>query len=231
MTKVSYTIACASGFRDAVLALAARRQVNAGDLARSVLLAFPAETVAAFPDPGGPSVDDRERVVVKSGEAAGRPWQRKPRLQVRLPPGQDPTLLRRALAIALALDRGERVVRLEDPAAAAPASASAPPVTPEPPPAPPPPPPPVPASPPESTARLEAAVDELAFLPFPGGPRTRSEALYVLGYPPLARPEPAELQARYRVRAALFHPDGTRGDHVRMTQLNQAMTILRRRRM
>lgn len=82
----------------------------------------------------------------------------------------------------------------------------------------------------EDRHRLEAAVDALAFQPFEGGPRTRSEALYVLGYPPMARPEPHELQARFRTLASLFHPDGELGDHMRMTQLNQAMAILRRRR-
>ncbi|MEK9725603.1 MAG: J domain-containing protein, partial [Rhodospirillaceae bacterium] len=75
----SYTIPCASDFRDAVLALAARRGVNVADLARSVALVVPAETLAQFPDPGEPGPDDRGAVVSKSGPAAGGPWRRSAR--------------------------------------------------------------------------------------------------------------------------------------------------------
>ena len=84
--KHSYTVPCASDFRDAVEALAVKRHVNVGDLARSILLVMPANFVADFPDPGEPAAEDRETVVLKSGPAEGRPWRRKPRLQVRMPP-------------------------------------------------------------------------------------------------------------------------------------------------
>ena len=83
--KKSYVIPCSSAFRDAVQALAHARGVNAGDIARSVLLTLPAGAIADFPDPGGPGLNDRETVVLKSGAQAGKPWRRKPRLQVRLP--------------------------------------------------------------------------------------------------------------------------------------------------
>ena len=56
--------------------------------------------------------DDRETVILKSGTAKGRPWRRKPRLQVRMAPGFEVEFMRRALAIALALDQGETRVLL-----------------------------------------------------------------------------------------------------------------------
>ncbi len=71
--KRSYAIPCASAFRDAVTALAERRRVNAGDLARSVLLLVPRDVVARYPDPGEPAPDDREQVVLKSGPSANKP--------------------------------------------------------------------------------------------------------------------------------------------------------------
>ncbi|HLO77956.1 MAG TPA: J domain-containing protein, partial [Magnetospirillum sp.] len=69
--KHSYTIPCASAFRDAVEALAAKRRVNVGDIARSVLLVMPPATIAAFTDPGDPAAEDRETVILKSGPAQG----------------------------------------------------------------------------------------------------------------------------------------------------------------
>ncbi len=105
--KQSYTIPCSSAFRDRVLALARRRNVNAADLARSVVLVVPPALLAAFPDPGPPAKGDREVVIVKSGPAKGRPWHRKPRLQVRFAPGTPVPALRRALGLALAMERKE----------------------------------------------------------------------------------------------------------------------------
>jgi hypothetical protein len=124
--KHSYTVPCPATFRDAVDRLAARRRVNVGDLARSVMLVFSPAVIEAHPDPGDPSPGDRELVVVKSGPAQGRPWRRKPRLQVRLPPGVEIPAIRRALALALALDEGGLAVRLDDgtPPPPAPAGAS-----------------------------------------------------------------------------------------------------------
>ncbi|HSV28224.1 MAG TPA: hypothetical protein VLL76_01660, partial [Candidatus Omnitrophota bacterium] len=113
--KHSYTVPCASAFREAVEALAARRRVNVGDIARSVLLVMPADTIAQYPDPGEPPADDRETVILKSGPAQGRPWRRKPRLQVRMAPGYEIPFIRRALAIALAVERGQLNIHLHDP--------------------------------------------------------------------------------------------------------------------
>ncbi len=208
--KKSYTVPCASAFRDAALALAERRGVNVGDLARSVLLALPAQVVRAYPDPGEPRPGDRETVTLKSGPSQGRPWRRKPRLQVRMTEGCEVPMLRRALAIALALDAGKVEVRLEGEGAAPPPRGGPPPEM------------------IEEMERLKAMVAALAFDPLADGVRSRAEALHVLGFPPNARPDRRELNARFRMMATIHHPDGTYGSHDRMAQINEAMDYLRR---
>jgi len=217
MTKQAYTITCASRFRDDVLSLAERRGVNAGDIARSVLLVVPINEIRDYPDPGGPSAGDREVVILKSGAAKGRPWRRKPRLQVRMAPGYDPVTLRRALAIALAMARGETGVRLEpaevplmtlEPEPAHETTVTAAPAD-------------------EELNRLRAAVSALSFDPLEEGVRTRDEALHVLGLPPGRMPDRTTLRARFRMLATIHHPDGELGDHRRMAQLNSAMEVLR----
>ncbi|MBY0432188.1 MAG: J domain-containing protein, partial [Rhodospirillales bacterium] len=151
--KHSYTVPCASTFREAVEALASKRKVNVGDLARSVLLMVPMQTIDGYADPGEPAPQDRETVILKSGPAEGRPWRRKPRLQVRMPPGYEIPFIRRALAIALAMDKGEVIVRLDDG---------------HPPESPPSQPPPEIA---EELERLRTIVSVLAFEPLPEGVR------------------------------------------------------------
>ena len=210
--KASYTVPCGRMFRDRVLDLAARRGVNVGDLARSMVLALPADVLAALPDSGEPTRNDRETVVLKSGPAAGRPWQRKPRLQVRMAPGLDPATIRRALGAALALDAGDLRLEVNPPAQP----------TPEPP-------PPADDSLNETLEELRAIVSILMFETLPDGVQTRDEALFVLGLPP-GRPVPQNVvRARYRMLATIHHPDGAHGDHERMSQLNAAAEILRRR--
>ncbi|MTJ82009.1 MAG: J domain-containing protein [Telmatospirillum sp.] len=216
--KHSYTVPCASAFRDAIEALAARRKVNVGDLARSILLVVPPETVAAYEDPGEPLNDDRETVVLKSGPAEGRPWRRKPRLQVRMPPGHDIPFIRKALALAMAMDCGDVTV-----------SVGAGHTEPE------------PAPPPRSEAdetrlveiseeleRLRTIVSVLAFDPLPEGIRSRGDALHVLGFPPSSEPDSRTVRAKFRMLATIHHPDSHYGSHQRMSQLNQAMEYLRR---
>ena len=100
-TKHSYTIPCPSPFRDDIEALAANKGINVADLLRSVVLVLNADAIRAFPDPGDPRPGDRETVILKSGKAKGRPWRRKPRLQVRMTVGYEITFLRRALALSL----------------------------------------------------------------------------------------------------------------------------------
>lgn len=210
--KRSYTVPCPSAFRDAVETLAARQGVNVADVARSVLLLLPKQAVDAFPDPGEPARDDRETVVLKSGPGAGRPWQRKPRLQVRLPAGFGEATIRRGLALALALTAGGLALEVADPQAKAMKAEAA-------------------------TAaerrlhaeveRLRAVVATLSFVPLPGGVRTREEALHVLGFPPGSWPDGRSVRARFRALATVHHPDSALGSHERMSQLNAAMELLR----
>lgn len=213
--KSSYAVPCATAFRDALLRLADARGVNVGDLARSVLLTVPEETLATFPDPGEPHPKDREEVTLKSGPEAGRPWRRKPRLQVRLPDGYDVETIRKALGLALALSDGGVSFRLdgiggapkpEHRIAALENSVQ---------------------EHREQLARLKASLTTLAFDPLPEGVLDRRDALYVLGFHPLAQPTEAELRARYRQRATIHHPDSPGGDHERMAQINAAVKILR----
>ena len=207
VVKTAYAVPCASAFRGAVEALAARRGVNLADLARSILLTLPMPAVRAAVDPGEPESDDREAVVVKSGAAAGRVWRRKPRLQLRLPAGLDAATIRRALGLALALDRGEFAVGLEKIERASEAEIT---------------------GLRDELERLRGVVASLAFDPLSSGVRTRGEALHVLGFPPTRRPATDIIRARYRALAAIHHPDNEFGDHQRMSQLNAAMDILSR---
>lgn len=234
--KHSYTVPCASAFRDAVERLAAKRRVNVGDIARSVLLVLPPETIDAFADPGEPAADDRETVVLKSGPAAGRPWRRKPRLQVRMAPGYAIEAIRRALGLALAMDADSVRVRLDDPNA--------------PPPEPPPAAGPEPADKDEAypkverrrgvrdqqqhlaqvqdeIERLRAIISVLSFEPLPGGVVSRADALHILGFPPSALPDRRTLRAKFRMLATIHHPDSNHGNHHRMSQLNAAMELLK----
>lgn len=234
-TKHSYTIPCSSAFRDAVERLALGRGVNVGDMARSVLLVVPPEMIEAYADPGEPPPDDREVVVLKSGPAVGRPWRRKPRLQVRMVPGYRIEVIRRALNMALAMADGSLAVHVHDPKSPPPRPAREPE-------------PPVAPKPELSEAavqamlaedkrlllvageeieRLRATVSVLRFEPLGDGVNSRAEALYVLGFPPGAYPDAREVRGRFRMLATIHHPDSNFGDHERMSQLNQAMEILR----
>lgn len=220
--KHSYTVPCASAFRARVEQLATRRKVNVGDLARSILLVVPEAAIATIPDPGEPAGDDRETVILQSGPAEGRPWRRKPRLQVRLPPGYDVPLIRKALAVALAMDGGELAVRIGD---ERPAPADKPPVA------------VTPDKPPAAVGQTDDTTDELerlrtiisvlVFEPLSHGVKSRGDALHVLGFPPSADPDTRTLRAKFRMLATIHHPDSNYGSHLRMSQLNQAMDLLR----
>lgn len=206
--KRSYAIPCATAFRDAVTALAESRRVNVGDLARSVLLLVPRDVVAKFPDPGEPAPDDREQVVLKSGPSANKPWRRKPRLQVRLPAGFKIPEIRRALGMALAMEQGGVALTLEE------------------------------GRKPKlgdrlrkaesEIDRLKGAVMALAFEPLAQGVRTSADALHVLGFPPNTRPDQKEIRSRFRMLATIHHPDSGFGHHDRMTQLNEALSVLKK---
>lgn len=201
----SYVVPCASDFRDTILELAERRGVNAGELARAVLLLMPNEA-AQFPDPGEPAPGDRETVILKSGANEGKNWRRKPRLQVRLAGGHDPAGIRSALALALAMDSGDYTVKIEDGR--------------------------VPGSDQRlkearsELTRLRYQVKAMSFEPLEQGIRKRADALYVLGFPPDAAPTTDEIRKRYRKLAAIHHPDSSQGEHRRMSQLNEAVAKL-----
>ena len=208
--KKSYTISCSRTFFSAVTDLARRRGVNAADVVRSVLLLLPEADIRDFSDPGGPPPGDRETVILKSGPAIGRPWRRKPRLQVRLAAGSDVSLVRRALALALAIERGEVALRLDagrqDAAFLAAAAAE--------------------RETNDKVERLRTIVAALSFEPLAGGVRTPEEALHVLGFPPRSRPSAGLLRERFRLLATIHHPDSQHGSHRRMSQLNAAMEVL-----
>lgn len=214
--KHSYTVPCASRFRDQVALLAQQKRCNAADLARSVVLVVPKDIIAAYPDPGEPAKDDRETVVLKSGNAKGKPWRRKPRLQVRMASGFDSATIRKALALALAIQRGHMSVDVESEIKKSEAEMKRD----------------------AETALMREALDELErlrnvvgalrFDPLPGGVNTRDQALYVLGFAPGSIPDQGLVRTRFRKLAAIYHPDGKNGSHQHMSQLNAAMEMLRR---
>jgi hypothetical protein len=235
--KKSYTVPCATAFRDTVEALAERSGVNVADIARSVMLLAPREVIEAMPDPGEPPRDDRESVVLKSGPSAGRPWRRKPRLQVRMPSGLEIASIRRALALAVELDQGKRRLSFDgsgtkpapEPAAKKAAEpAKAQPAKPEP-----------ARTDPKLIAhmekqqqeidRLRGAINALSFEPLPFGVRSRADALFVLGFRPGSRPDRNAVRGRLRTLAAVHHPDSPSGDHERMAQVNAAVAFLTER--
>lgn len=204
----SYIVNCSTRFRDAVLDLAQRKGTNVGSLARSVMLLLPDEVFALWPDPGEPGSGDRDTVTLKSEHGKSKTSQRKPRLQVRMPAGLGADAIRRALAVALAMDEGDLSLRLEE------------------------------GRGPDADQRLAHAEAEIKRLrrllrattpdPVDHAVRSRAEALYVMGFPPGAQPEPKTIGARYRALAAIHHPDSGDGDHRRMSQINAAVRILRK---
>jgi hypothetical protein len=227
--KHSYTVTCSSEFRDAVLALAERRKVNVADMTRSVVLVVPEEIISAFSDPGEPSRDDRETVTIKSGAAEGRLWRRKPRLQVRMSPGLDVTLVRKALGLALAFESGELRINVDsgkgneksnsqglaEPQVGFDEATD--------------------IVPPDDEfldaedelERLRALISVLSFDPLTHGITSREDAMHVLGFPPGPAPNSNTLRNRFRMLATIHHPDSPYGDHKRMSQLNAAMDHLK----
>ncbi|NQV57767.1 MAG: J domain-containing protein [Rhodospirillales bacterium] len=206
--KISYTIPCSTEFRDRVTALADTRRCNVADLARSVLFLLPKAKVGGVPDPGDPDPTDRETTILKSGPSEGRPWRRKPRLQVRLPAGYEVPEVRRALNLALYLSRNERDIYVTDPDQEKIEKQSAD------------------KDARDEIERLRAIISVLSFEPLSGGVKSRTDALHVLGFAPAKIPRRDEVRARFRILATVHHPDSNYGDHQRMSQLNAAMEIL-----
>jgi DnaJ-domain-containing protein 1 len=109
------------------------------------------------------------------------------------------------LAVALALDRGEIRIELRPSRETSAAELK------------------------REVERLVRVVSDLASPVLPQGVKTPAEALHVLGFPPGADPDYAEIRSRFRALAAIHHPDSGTGSHQRMAQLNQAVEVLRRR--
>jgi len=148
-------------------------------------------------------------VILKSGPSKGRPWQRKPRLQVRLANGFDSVFIRRALGIALDRAGGRVSVELDAPGILAKTkSAEIHDLE-------------------DKVSRLNTVISVLNFEPLINGVQTREEALHVMGYFPGQRPSIELIRSRYRTLAAIHHPDSDQGNHMRMSQLNDAMSLLR----
>jgi len=226
--KHSYTIPCSSEFRNRVSQLADRKKVNVADLARSVLLMVSDVDISRFDDPGDPDPQDRETIILKSGPSKGRPWRRKPRLQVRMAPGYEVLFIRKALNLALYMEEGKAQVRIDtaqtieqrkreierirqealEAAKQEQSNHQLPETI-------------------EEMERLQAIVSVLSFEPLQDGVQDRSDALHILGFPPKTYPSRMELRARFRMLATIHHPDGKYGSHERMSQLNQAMEVLR----
>ncbi|MDF1793147.1 MAG: J domain-containing protein [Thalassobaculaceae bacterium] len=201
---------CSSAFRDAVLRLAEKRHASPSDLARAVLLLIPRDILARTVDPGGPGPEDREHVALQSGASRGRVLKRKPRLQMRLPAGYAHGDLRRALALALSMSKGEAelaVVTAADRKAEAAVERARDEMA-------------------DENTTLRGLVADLAMPVLPRGIQTRSEALFALGFPPTAVPDNGSIRRRWRRMAMIYHPDSAFGDHDRMSQLNQALEKL-----
>ncbi|PCI42309.1 MAG: molecular chaperone DnaJ [Rhodospirillaceae bacterium] len=219
--KHSYTVPCSSSFRDQALALAQLKHCNVADLARSVVLVVPLKVIDDFADPGGPARDDRETVVLKSGKAEGKPWQRKPRLQVRMATGFAVETIRKALALALAIELGKlsigvkseqdrqneekRLHEHNDLLRDADLSLR---------------------KNHDEQERLSSVVKSLYFEPLVDGVQTYEQALYVMGFEPDSDPDARDVKARFRRLATVYHPDGKHGCHQRMSQLNAARELL-----
>lgn len=206
----SYIVPCSSAFRDRVARLAARRGASAADLARAVLLLVGADQLTRVPDPGEPAAADREVIELQSGASKGRVLRRKPRIQMRLPAGHGDADLRRALALALQMAEGEAqlaVVTASDRKAEAAVGRARDGLAVE-------------------NATLRQLVNDLATPVLERGVNSRSDALFVLGFPPSAVPDPAAVKRRWRRLAMIYHPDSAFGDHERMSQLNLALAKL-----
>ena len=204
---MSYVISCSSAFRDRVLDLAKRRRSSPADLARAVLLLVPPDSLSRVPDPGEPAAGDRERIELQSGASRGRVLKRKPRLQMRLPPGYAHADLRRALALALSMEAGDTeiaVVTAADRTAGAKMEKER-------------------DSLGEENETLRTLVADLATPILKRGIQTRGDALFVLGFEPTAVPDRSAIRQRWRRLAMIYHPDSAFGDHERMTQLNDAL--------
>ena len=81
----------------------------------------------------------------------------------------------------------------------------------------------------EQLAILRQALDRASFRPLKGGIKTTTHAAYVLGLASEWGLDEATVNARYRLLAPIYHPDGGQlADAERMAQLIEARTLLLR---
>ena len=81
----------------------------------------------------------------------------------------------------------------------------------------------------EQLATLHQALDRVSFRPLRGGVRTAAQAAYVLGMASEWGLDEATVNARYRLLAPIYHPDGGQlADAERMAQLIEARRLLLR---
>ncbi len=213
----SYVIPCSSEFRDAVRQLADRRGLSATDLALSVLALVDPKMIAAVNDPGEPPSGDRESVRLKSGPRKGRALTRKPRLQLRLPGALDHATVRRALALAIDLDAGQRMIQVVSPAdqthheseledhRRARMKAE------------------------QELADMRSAVNVIAFDIDGQSISSIAQAKYVLGLPPDVPLSHEDVKSRFRQLSRVFHPDLPTGDTMRMSRIIEAVRFLEAR--
>ena len=205
-------IACTAAFRNQVLALAKRRSVSTGDLLRAIAILLPPQALDEMADPGEPPLHERDTIIVKSGAHKGESLKRKPRLQVRLdenlPLGKDAATLRKALALALALEKQEWALSLENTKQRRQRETRY-------------------GKTEQRITELERGIDRLAFRPLPSNCRTLEDACYIFGFRASVRPSEELVRRRFRDLVSVFHPDAVKGDHERMSQLNQAMQLFK----
>jgi hypothetical protein len=81
----------------------------------------------------------------------------------------------------------------------------------------------------EKLAVLRLALERVSFRPMRGGVRTASQAAYILGLASEWGLDEATVNARYRLLAPIYHPDGGQlADAERMAQLVEARNLLLR---
>ena len=205
--KGSYTIPCSSNFKAAVIQLANSHSVNVGDVARSILFLVPSFILKELPDPGEPNRNDREPVSIQSGKKIGKTWHRKPRLQIRLQARFSPSIVRRALKLALDLHNNEAFLNVSDKPKQKPElnSGNALPFS-----------------------EVRALVKTLGFKPLDRDIATIEDALHILGFAPRETVNKSSAEQRFRQLATIYHPDSGYGSHFHMSQLNASIEILRK---
>jgi hypothetical protein len=127
-------------------------------------------------------------------------------------PGYDTVTLRRALGLALLIDKGTVDISLNDGVKrqAEPAVDES-----------------LIHEVREELTRLRSIISALSFVPLPQGIKNRDDALHILGFPPGSLPDGRSMKSRFRTLASIHHPDSSHGDHGRMSQLNEAIDRLK----